>query len=128
MPPTARSKRLGRLIKKNRLERGLTLRAAADQIGYDHSYLGRLEAGDYESPAPKLLKNIAKALGIPIEDLYALSGYEVPDRLPNFAPYLRAKYDLPDEAVERLDEYFLLLKDKYGVDAGGGESDGRRHT
>src|SRR5712691_8194876 len=103
MPPTKRAKALGRLIKKHRLAKGLTLRAAAEQMGYDHSYLGRLEAGDYETPSPKLLQAVARVLVIPIEDLYALSGYSVSDRLPDFAPYLRAKFDLPDEAVERLD-------------------------
>jgi transcriptional regulator with XRE-family HTH domain len=124
MPPTNRAKQLGRLIKKYRLAKGLSQRAAADLMGYHHSYLARIETGDYESPAPKQLKAIAKVLEIPIEDLYALSGYQVPDRLPDFAPYLRAKFDLPDEAVERLDEYFQLLKEKYGVDAEGGTSDG----
>jgi transcriptional regulator with XRE-family HTH domain len=124
MPPSKRAKALGRLIKKNRLAKGLTLRAAADQMSYDHSYIGRLEAGDYESPSPKLLKAVARVLAIPIEDLYALAGYQVEDRLPELGPYLRAKYDLPDEAVERLDEYFQMLKERYGVEAGEGSSHG----
>lgn len=122
MPPSKRAIQLGRLVKKHRQAKGLSLRAAAEQIGYDHSYLGRIEAGDYESPAPKLLKKLATVLDIPIEDLYALAGYQVEDRLPDFAPYLRAKFDLPDEAVDRLDEYFQMLKEKYGVEAGDGGS------
>jgi transcriptional regulator with XRE-family HTH domain len=117
MPPSKRAAQLGRLVKKHRQVKGLSLRAAAEEIGYDHSYLGRIEAGDYESPAPKLLKKLASVLDIPIEDLYALAGYQVEDRLPDFAPYLRAKFDLPDEAVDRLDEYFQMLKEKYGVEA-----------
>lgn len=123
MPPSKRAAQLGRLVKKHRQAKGLSLRAAAEQIGYDHSYLGRIEAGDYESPAPKLLKKLASVLGIPIEDLYALAGYQVEDRLPDFAPYLRAKFDLPDEAVDRLDEYFQMLKEKYGVEAEEGSRD-----
>lgn len=118
MPPSQRAKQLGRLIKKYRLEKGLTQRAAADQMGYDHTYLARLEAGDYEAPRPKALKAIARVLEVPIEDLYALSGYQVEDRLPDLAPYLRAKYDLPDEAIERLDEYFQMLRERYGVEEG----------
>ncbi|MDQ1741427.1 MAG: hypothetical protein QOE53_3079, partial [Pseudonocardiales bacterium] len=32
--------------------------------------------------------------------------------LPGFAPYLRAKYDLPDDAVKQLEAHFQLLNDK----------------
>jgi transcriptional regulator with XRE-family HTH domain len=123
MPPSDRSKQLGRLIKKARQAKGLTLRAAADLAGYHHSYLARLESGDYESPAPKQLKALATVYDIPIEDLYALAGYQVEDRLPGFAPYLRVKYDLPDEAVERLDQYFQMLQEHYGADAGEEKGD-----
>ena len=121
MPPSKRAKQLGRLIKKYRLDKGLTLRAAAELTGYHHSYLARLEAGDYEAPKPQQLKAIARALEIPIEDLYALAGYQVEDRLPDFAPYLRAKFDLPDEAVDRLDEYFQMLKERYDIEDTEGE-------
>lgn len=124
MPPSNRAKQLGRLIKQHRQAKGLTLRAAADQMGYDHSYLSRLERGDFDAPRPQQLKAIARVLAIPIEDLYALAGYSVPDRLPGLAPYLRAKYDLPEEMVERLDEYFQMLKERYGVEAEAGEGHG----
>jgi transcriptional regulator with XRE-family HTH domain len=124
MPPTERAKQLGRLIAKYRQAKGLSQRAAADLMGYHHSYLARLEGGDYEAPRPQQLKKMASVLDIPMEDLYALAGYQVEDRLPDFAPYLRAKYDLPTEAVERLDEYFQMLKERYGVGADEGDRDG----
>lgn len=124
MPPSKRAKQLGRLIKQHRLDKGLTMRAAAEQMGVDHSYLSRMESGEFDSPRPKQLQTIARVLGIPIENLYALAGYQVSDRLPDLAPYLRAKYDLPDEAVERLDEYFQMLKERYGVEAESGERHG----
>ncbi len=124
MPPTKRAQQLGRLIKKNRQAKGLSLRAAAEKMGYHHSYLARIEIGDYQSPAPKQLKAIARVLDIPVEDLYALAGYQVPDRLPDFAPYLRAKFDLPDDAVDRLEEYFNMLTERYGSASESGEGDG----
>ena len=120
MPHSKRAKQLGRLIKQYRQAKGLSLRNAAEPMRVHHSYLARLEAGDYEVPKPQQLKTIARVLDIPIEDLYALAGYVVEDRLPDFGPYLRTKYDLPDEAVERLDEYFQMLKERYGV----GEEEG----
>ena len=113
MPPSKRAQQLGRLIKKNRQAKGLSFREAAEKMGFHHSYLARIESGDFESPKPKQLKLIARALEIPVEDLYALAGYQVPDRLPDFAPYLRAKFDMPDEAVDRLEEYFQLIKQSY---------------
>jgi transcriptional regulator with XRE-family HTH domain len=124
MPPSKRAKQLGRLIKKYRQAKGLSQRTAAERMGYHHSYLARLETGDYESPKPQQLKTIARALDIPTEDLYALAGYQVEDRLPDFAPYLRAKFDLPDEAVDRLEEYFQMIRDRYDPTNRGGETDG----
>lgn len=120
MPTSIKGRQLGRLIKRHRLAKGLSLRALAAQTGYAPSYLCRIEAGDYETPAPKTLQAIARVLDIPIEDLYALTNYDMPGQLPNFAPYLRAKYDqLPDEAVEQLEDYFEMLKQRYGARDGG---------
>jgi transcriptional regulator with XRE-family HTH domain len=123
MPPTKRSHQLGALIRQYRLARGLSQRAAADRMGYHHSYLAKLERGDYEAPRPQQLKAIARVLEVPIEDLYALAGYQVEGRLPDFAPYLRAKYELPDEAVERLEEYFQMLKERYEHEKGPASDD-----
>lgn len=43
----------------------------------------------------------------------------MPERLPALAPYLRVKYDLPEQAVDQLQDYFELLSAKYGDDAPG---------
>ena len=59
----------------------------------------------------------ARTLDIPAEDLLALAGYDVPDRLPNFTPYLRAKYELPPEAIADLERYFDLLRNYYDIPA-----------
>lgn len=42
-------------------------------------------------------------------------GYEIPERLPSFSPYLRTKYDLPPEAVAELERYFDMLRSYYGI-------------
>jgi hypothetical protein len=54
-------------------------------------------------------------LRVPVADLYGLAGYEIPEGLPTLQPYLRAKYDLPPEAVADLERYFELLRNYYGV-------------
>jgi len=121
---TPKSRQLGQLIRRYREAKGWSQRTAADKMGYHHSYLARIESGAYASPAPKQLKAMARTLGAPIEDLYALAGYQVPERLPALAPYLRAKYDLPEQAVDQLEEYFELLNDKYGGSDGRPMGDG----
>jgi transcriptional regulator with XRE-family HTH domain len=83
--------------------------------GLHLSYWSKLEAGQYESPSPKHLQAIAKVLGVNFEDLYNLAGYEAPERLPSFTPYLRTKYQLPPEAVADLERYFELLRSHFGI-------------
>jgi transcriptional regulator with XRE-family HTH domain len=116
MPPI-RGEQLGHLVRQHRQATGLSLRALARQAGLDYSWLSRLEQGEYATPSPQRLQRLARALSIDIEELYGLAGYTVSDKLPEFDTYLRAKYDLPDQAVNQLDEYFQLLRDKYGVSA-----------
>lgn len=110
-----KNKTLGDLVRARRLSRGMSLADAAAASGLHHSYWSKLENGQYQTPNPKHLQTIAVVLGIPIEDLYGLTGYEVPSRLPSFKPYLRAKYDLPPEAVADLERYFDLLRSYYGI-------------
>lgn len=93
----------------------LSLVDAADASDLDPSYWNKLENGHYQKPAPPHLSAIADILKVPVEDLYALAGYEVPERLPSFQPYLRAKYNLPPEAISDLERYFEYLRSYYGI-------------
>lgn len=107
---------LGRYIQQRRTSIGLSLDDVAGHSGLHKSYWSKLESGQYESPSPKHLLAIAKTLGVHFENLYGLAGYDVPERLPSFTPYLRAKYgDLPPEAVEDLKHYFDMLRNFYGI-------------
>jgi transcriptional regulator with XRE-family HTH domain len=89
--------KLGEFIKAQRAALGVSQRQLAGRIGIHHSYLARLEAGDYAQPAPAVLHRLAEALDLEPEDLFALAGHTVPHELPSFAPYLRAKYDISDQ-------------------------------
>ena len=101
--------------ERRRTSRGLSLSEAAEISGLHLSYWSKLEDGQYEAPAPKHLQAIARALDVAFEDLYGLAGYEIPQRLPTFKPYLRAKYELPPEAVRDLERYFELLRAYYNI-------------
>jgi len=114
------ARRLGEYIKKQRTEKGMGGRELAREAGVDTAYIVRLEKGHYHSPRPDTLRGIAKALGIPLADLFAMADYVMPYDLPNFGPYLRAKYgDLPEETVAALDSYFDRITADHGIDLTG---------
>ena len=115
MATDAKNQSLGEYVKARRLSRGLSLGEAAEASGLHFSYWSKLEAGQYESPSPKHLQSIARALNVNFEDLYGLAGYDSPKRLPSFKPYMRAKYDLPPEGVADMERYFELLRNFYGI-------------
>jgi transcriptional regulator with XRE-family HTH domain len=114
MPPTTKSRQLGRLIRERRLQKGLPLQAVADAAGTDPAYMFRLERGEYHQPRPEILVGISKSLAIPLANLYALAGYPTPRELPDFEPYLRAKTQLPEKAIRELQRVFDDLQSRYG--------------
>ena len=125
MEPHARGQRLGEAVRRAREERGLSIRKLADRTGVTHSFIAKLEAGRFQTVSPDNLTALARALEIAPEDLFTLSGYTVPERLPTFGPYLRTRYgELPEQAIDQLNEYFELLRGKYtGVIEADDESD-----
>lgn len=114
------ARRLGEYVKKLRAERRMSGRELARAAGVDTAYIVHLEKGFYKAPRPDSLRGIAKALGIPLADLFAMADYVMPYDLPNFAPYLRAKYgDLPDEAVDAVDACFTRVTTDHGMNPYG---------
>lgn len=115
MNPLPRGTQLGRAIRLAREGRGLSIRKLAEAAGVTHSYVAKLEAGRFQSVSPDHLSALARALDAPAEDLYALGGYKLPEALPTFGPYLRSRYreELPEQAIDQLNEYFELLRAKY---------------
>jgi transcriptional regulator with XRE-family HTH domain len=115
MSKDKKNQTLGEYINQRRASQSWSLSDVAARSGLHLSYWSKLEAGQYDAPSPKHLQIIAKTLGVHFEDLYGLAGYESPERLPTFTPYLRAKYELPPEAVADLERYFELLRAYYGI-------------
>jgi transcriptional regulator with XRE-family HTH domain len=106
---------LGQFLRQRREQMGLSLRQLSERVGVHFSYLGRLEQGDYEEPKVRVLQRLAYVLEIDPADLAAYTGYTLPETLPNFTPYLRAKYDLSDDALRDLSDYFDFITTKYQI-------------
>jgi transcriptional regulator with XRE-family HTH domain len=105
-PASSASARLGTYVQRLRHERNLSLRALAARAGVDLAWLSRLENGRIASPDARLLWRIARALNTEVADLYLEAGFGDARGLPGFAPYLRAKYHLSDQAIAELEAHF----------------------
>lgn len=112
-PANESSARLGAYVQQLRQDRSLTVRGLAARAKIDASYLSRLEHGRIGSPDARSLWRIARALDVEVADLYLEAGFGDAHGLPGFAPYLRAKYQLPPEAVAQLQAHFELINEKY---------------
>lgn len=101
---------LGEYVRAGRLAAGLSTHKLAAETGIDQAQISRLEAGTVRSPKADLLGRIADVLDLNPSDLMAMAGYPLPKALPNFRPYMRAKYrDLPLEAIDEVEAFIQKL-------------------
>jgi transcriptional regulator with XRE-family HTH domain len=110
--------RLEDVLRTAREANGLSIRRLAERAGLHHAGLARIELGE-QRPTPDTLLSLAQALELDESDLFALAGYRLPDRLPSFPAYLRAKYRMSDEAATQLNEFFGFIQGKYGIENKG---------
>src|SRR6266567_886816 len=107
------SERLGAHVAKLRRERNVSIRRLAGLAKVDATWLSRLERGLYDSPDARTLYRLARALDVDVNELYLEAGFADGQGLPGFTPYLRAKYDLPEDAIAQLEAHFELINQKY---------------
>ena len=110
---------LGAYVRSRRSAAGLGVRALARAADVNPTWVSRLEHGEYDRPDPRLLARLADVLGLDLADLYLGAGYRSGEGLPGFTPYLRAKYDLPPEAVDQLAAHFELINERYAREQEG---------
>lgn len=67
-------KKLGAIIKKQRIAIPLTLRKLSSLSGVSPSHLARIEHGE-RFPSAKILRKIAEPLGFERRELFAVAGY-----------------------------------------------------
>lgn len=78
-----RTETFGQLIKRLRIQRGLTQRKLADELGIDFTYLSKVENDKGDPPAEDKVRRLAAILGCDEEDLLA--------RAVKFPPELRTR-------------------------------------
>lgn len=61
--------RIGRVLKRLREEKGLSQAALAKKSGVAQGYISEMEAGEKKNPGIETLKNLARALGVPVTEL-----------------------------------------------------------
>lgn len=79
-------------LTQHRERAGVAMYSLAQDIGVDRAQLTRLEQGKVLNPRPEVLAAYAKALGVPLADIYSTAGIPLPKELPTLRPYLRARY------------------------------------
>lgn len=102
--------RLGELIRRKRIEAGMSTHELGKIVETRNSTIIRLEQGAFAAPSPDKLARIAEALGMTLADIYGHAGYAVPGDLPGFHAYLPTRYKrLPADAIAELTEVFDRL-------------------
>ena len=67
---------IGRVIRRERQDRQLTIKELGDKAGLSEIYVGEIERGQ-KYPSSKVLENLAKALDLDIADLLELMAEEI---------------------------------------------------
>jgi transcriptional regulator with XRE-family HTH domain len=111
-PDQARA--LGDYLKDRRAALRLSTRALAKICNVNMATIVRLEQGAFIDPRPETLRAVAEGLGISPAEVLILAGYILPEDLPSFDSFLRAKYPgLSDEAVAELE----TVAERHGLES-----------
>ena len=63
------SRRLSTIVKELRTQRGMCQRELAKMAGVTDPYITLLETNQLKNPSLNILKQLAKALGVPVAEL-----------------------------------------------------------
>jgi transcriptional regulator with XRE-family HTH domain len=108
---TTQAKAIASLLKNRRTKLGLSMRLVCRQSGLNIATLSQLEAATNLSPQPHTFKALARALKLPVSDLYAVADWLPAAELPSFRHYLRASYqDLSEEAIAEVEGLVSTLR------------------
>jgi transcriptional regulator with XRE-family HTH domain len=110
------AKSLGQLLRRRRQELGLSQRKLAAVAHMSDSSIARLEYGRFSAPRPAKLSLLATALKLSRADIFVQAGYFVPEELPSFAAYLKAKYPtIPKSGITELLNHLKKLEVRHGL-------------
>jgi transcriptional regulator with XRE-family HTH domain len=104
----------GRLIREQREAAGLSLTELEVRSGITRQQIARLERGDSRQPSPRVVTQLAEALGISALDLYTAAGCIPVGDLPDLRSWLYAKHPgCPVAMATAMVDLYEFLKDKY---------------
>lgn len=104
------ARELGKLIRRARTGRKLSLRAVDELTGVSYGWLSRLEKGLMVTPAPSKLTAVAQALDIPPERIDRITRGHVSRDLPPIRTYFRTKYQLSPEEITKIEDLFDQIR------------------
>ena len=104
---------LGTTLKDLRGQRSLSLRELAGKLKVDHAYLSRIESNTV-SPSEKIIKQLSRFFGIPVEKLQISAG-----KLPQDVAYILSEH--PTEAAFLLRERFAIYNTTLNGTNGNGD-------
>ena len=111
-------KTLGKIVRKLRLAKGLSLRKLAEELDVSFVNIAHIENGRVKT-SKKVLKQIAKALDYDRDELFALADTideeieEIIRKIPKVIPdFLRTAKNLSSEEWNDLTEHVKKMKDK----------------
>lgn len=115
---------LADLLRTRRQELGISASELARRAGVDKGLLTLLDQRKIAQPRVDTIQALARALEIPLADVYAATNWLPEGSLPSLRPYMRLKYDdLPDEAVAEIERFINRLSRKYKRGPGIGEDE-----
>ena len=98
------------LLKKKRLESGLSVAKVAELARVDRGTVWRIEEALIVDPKPASLLAIGDVLRIPHMDLFAAVGWLPSHELPSIGPYLQVKYaELPVAALYEIENHLAAV-------------------
>jgi transcriptional regulator with XRE-family HTH domain len=124
---SAKNIELGRLVVRHRLAADLSQRQAAKAAGVDIHTMNKLERGGYASPSPKTLTGVARALNIPLLELFRTAGYLTPydviDIVRGYQPSADPAPALVEESSfdDERNRFIERLIEEHGLDYVGPE-------
>lgn len=98
--------RLGSHLKQARNSKKLSLLQLSKIALVPKSTIGHIENGTIRRPRIEVLQALAKALELPVGDLYLLADHYPPDLLPEFPSYVASRHpELTAESINQLERH-----------------------
>ncbi|MGH9223105.1 MAG: helix-turn-helix domain-containing protein [Acidimicrobiales bacterium] len=116
----SRLEELGSFIRSRRRTHRLSLRRLSEASGISNPYLSQIERG-LRKPSAEVLQHIARALELPVEELYVRAGILEHLGKTDLVALIRRDPDLGDEQKDtlvRLYEEFRAASGREGSAAG----------